>query len=535
MKILYTSLLLALSMTGALNSVAQVPVYSSYSSAAPVIFLDFDGHTLNGTSWNSSGPIVCAPSGLTTAQVTEVYNRISEDYRPFQINVTTDSTKYWQAPSKKRMRVIFTITNEWYGNNAGGVAYTGSFTWGDNTPCFVFSKLLSYSAKKCAEAGAHEAGHTLGLRHQASYDANCNLVSSYNYGVGSGDISWAPIMGVGYNRNFTTWHNGPNPFGCANNQPDISVITNSTNGIVLRSDDYTESFATASSMTFTNNTSKIDGTITSNTDKDLFTFTLNTSRRIKLNALPASVGSGDNGSNLDLMVQLYDQSKTEINTYNPAQALSVSIDTTLNPGTYYVLVDATGNQYASDYGSLGAYALEVEEIPTYVLPVQKLQMNGVVENGFHKMAWDVVSEERIVKQMLEFSHNGKDFTPLAADVDLSSNQYQYHPEKVGTIYYRLQVTLENKQQFYTNVVALRSNGNASRPRLVSNLIRGNELFVSSPAAYTYSVNDYNGRTVSKGQVTEGSSTIITNYLPAGTYLIRFMKGSDQYVEKFMKQ
>jgi hypothetical protein len=433
------------------------------------------------------------------------------------------------------MRVIFTTTNEWYGSNAGGVAYTGSFTWGDNTPCFVFTKLLGYSAKKCAEAGAHEAGHTLGLRHQASYDASCNLVSSYNFGVGTGDISWAPIMGVGYNRNFTTWHNGPNPFGCANTQPDISVITNSTNGISLRTDDYTESFTTASPLTFTNSVSSVSGTITTEADKDMFTFTLATSRRIKLNALPSSVGAGDNGSNLDLMVQLYDQSKTEINTYNPAQSLSVSVDTTLNPGTYYVLVDATGNQYASDYGSLGSYLIDAEEIPTYVLPVQKLQMNGLVENGFHKLAWDIISEERIVKQVLEYSFNGKDFSPLVNDVALSASQYQYHPERPGTMYYRLQVTLENKQQYYTNIIALRSNGEASRPKLLSNLIRGNELSISSPAVYNYSINDYNGRIIAKGQVAEGSSNVVTNYLPSGTYMIRFIKGSDQYVEKFMKQ
>jgi hypothetical protein len=59
--------------------------------------------------------------------------------------------------------------------------------------------------------------------------------------------------------------------------------------------------------------------------------------------------------------------------------------------------------------------------------------------------------------------------------------------------------------------------------------------VNSPDAYNYVVNDFNGRIVAKGQITDGSSTINTNYLSAGTYMIRFVKGSDQYVEKFMKQ
>ena len=181
MKNLYKSVLLALFLTGSLTPFAQVPVYSSTASAPAVLFLDFDGHNVSGTSWNYNGPIVAAPAGLNTDQITEIYNRIAEDYRPFNINVTTDQSKYTAAAANRRMRVIFTTTYEWYGSSAGGVAYTGSFTWGDNTPCFIFTSLLGYNAKYLAEAGAHEAGHTFGLRHQASYDANCNLLNSYNY------------------------------------------------------------------------------------------------------------------------------------------------------------------------------------------------------------------------------------------------------------------------------------------------------------------------------------------------------------------
>ena len=40
-------------------------------------------------------------------------------------------------------------------------------------------------------------------------------------GLGSGEIGWAPIMGVGYYKNFTLWNNGPNSFGCTNYQSDL--------------------------------------------------------------------------------------------------------------------------------------------------------------------------------------------------------------------------------------------------------------------------------------------------------------------------
>ena len=118
--------------------------------------------------------LFCAGSGLTNAQITEVFDRVSEDYRPFNVNITTDSTVFLAAPVNKRMRVIITTTSDWY-PGVGGVSFVGSFTWGDDTPCFVFQLPLAYKTKYIAEAVSHEAGHTLGLYHQAVYDQNCDL------------------------------------------------------------------------------------------------------------------------------------------------------------------------------------------------------------------------------------------------------------------------------------------------------------------------------------------------------------------------
>ena len=232
MKNLYKLLLLVILCT-TLKLRAQVPLFNSYPSAAATIYLDFDGQYLNGTAWNTNGPMVLGPSNLNASQMEEVFNRVAEDYRPFNINVTTDSAKYWAAPADKRMRIIFTVTSDWYGA-AGGVSYMGSFTWGDNTPAFVFSALLNYKTKNIAEAASHEAGHTLGLRHQSRYDANCIKKEEYNTGDGSGEIGWAPIMGVGYYRNLTTWHTGPNPYGCNSEQDDLAIITSTDNGFGYR-------------------------------------------------------------------------------------------------------------------------------------------------------------------------------------------------------------------------------------------------------------------------------------------------------------
>ena len=131
MKNLFRSTMMALLFSVPLFTGAQVPVMNSYPSATAVLFLDFDGHTLDNTAWNYNGPIVCDASGMTNTNIVSVFNRVAEDYRPFNINVTTDESKYLAAPIDRRIRVVLTVSHQWYGA-AGGVAFVGSFTWGDD-------------------------------------------------------------------------------------------------------------------------------------------------------------------------------------------------------------------------------------------------------------------------------------------------------------------------------------------------------------------------------------------------------------------
>lgn len=334
---------------------AQVPAMSSLSTASAVIFLDFDGHTVEATGWNYNGPIYCAPAALNNTQITAVFNRVSEDYRPFNVNVTTDSTRFLSAPLNRRMRVIITPTSSWYGN-AGGVAFVGSFTWGDDTPCFVFSTLLANNEKNVAEAATHEAGHTLGLYHQSTYNSNCAKTGEYNGGTGTGEISWAPIMGVGYSKNMTLWHNGPNPYGCNNIQDDISIIT-SGNGFGLRTDDFPNTIQQSTNMPFQNGQFTMKGVVERNSDVDYIRFDLPINARFQLDAIPYNVGTGNSGSNVDLQVALYDKTFKLISVYNPGTLLNSVIDTNLNADSWYVRVEGKENLNAPDYASIGSYTL----------------------------------------------------------------------------------------------------------------------------------------------------------------------------------
>jgi hypothetical protein len=532
MKNLFRSTLMLLSLISSMAITAQVPKLSSYPSASAAIFLDFDGQTVTNTSWNYNGPIYCGASGLNNTQITEIFNRVAEDYRPFNINITTDSTKYWAAPANKRMRVIITVTSAWYGNGAGGVTFINSFSWGDNTPCFVFSALLGYNTKYISEASSHEAGHSLGLYHQATYDANCVKTSDYNYGTGSGETSWAPIMGVGYYKNSTTWYNGPNPYGCNNFQADLDIIN--ANGFGFRPDDFGETFAAATSKSFSNNQFSEAGMISTPTDRDMFKFTLASTQRFQLSATPTNVGTQDAGSNLDISVELFNGSQTSLGVYNPPAALNVTIDTTLNAGTYYMRIDGVGNAYTSEYGSLGSYSLLAQESPPATLPLRRLELHGSSNGDKHQFDWIIDADEQVTEQILEISTDGRNFSTVTQS-PVNARSFVYKPNVTTAVQYRLNVTFDNGKQYYSNIVTLRTTGISLRPQLVSNFINGNSIVINSPGNYSYAIYDFTGKTIAKGQLTNGSNNINASGISAGIYMIRFVTGSEQWTDKLIRQ
>ena len=531
MKNYFKSVFIALCCASAMNANAQVPLLSSLPSAPATIFLDFDGHTVDGTAWNYSGPIFCNASGLDNTKITTIFNRVAEDYRPFNINVTTDSTQFLAAPVTKRMRVLLTTSYEWYGS-AGGVAFVGSFGWGDDSPCFVFSSLLNYNVKNISEAASHESGHTLGLYHQATYDGSCVKTSDYNYGVGAGEIGWAPIMGVGYYQNLTLWYNGPNSFGCNNYQNDLDIIT-TTNGISFRPDDYAATFAGSTNATFAANQFTVAGIIGQNNDLDMIKFTQPSFGRFQLSAIPYNVGNGNSGSNLDMQVTLYNAAQTQLNIYNPGTLLSSVVDTQLNPGIYYLKIEGRGNIYAPNYASLGSYSLLADFTAGIPLAMRRLELTGELVGDKHKLNWLIDADEAIAKQILEVSTDGRNFSTVTQSPnDLRS--FMYKPYATTTAQYRLNVTFENGRQYYSNVVSLRSTGTANWPKLVSS-ITNNNVTVTSPGTYSYAIYEFGGKTISKGQLTNGLNTINTTAITGGMYIIRFANGNEQWIDKFIKQ
>lgn len=533
MKKLYLSVCLV--MLCMLQSFGQVPVFNSYPKAAPVIFLDFDGHYVTGTSWNWNGAFTCGPSGMKNTQIEEIFRRVAEDYRPFNINVTTDSTKYWAAPAKSRARVVLTVTNEWYGSGAGGVASTGSFSRGDNTPCFVFTKLLGYNTKNVAEAAAHEAGHTLGLRHQAVYNESCVRVSDYYAGVGTGEASWAPIMGNGYNRNVTTWHMGTSSRSCTSIQSDLEMIINPINGVSYRTDDHANELTTATPLTFVADSLIAEGLIEQPTDNDYFALNVQKTSSFRLEANPYSIGANNSGANLNVRVALVDANHKEVAKFESGSKLNKIIDTVLVPGDYYLKVDGSGGQYFTEYGSLGSYSLKGTLMTSMILPLRRLELQGSTSGNSHLLRWEIDADETVVTQELEVATDGRTFKTVQ-QVEAEGRKWQGNGLDAAMVQYRLRVKFDNGREHLSNTITLRgAANNVARPKLASTLITGSSFNITSTEPFQYRVTDMGGKVIVRGNGQHGTTTVQAGQLSAGMYLVQFSWDGGTFVEKLLKK
>jgi hypothetical protein len=389
------------SSSSASTSFPAVNVFQLHSNpgATRKVFLDFDGQIISGTAWNSSVAGYAAvafdtdsppnPTYFSAAEqniIQEVWHRIAEDFAPFNIDVTTEDPLDYG--SNVIGRILFTKDTDAGGlqmpaYGAGGVAYVG--VWGSSnygsyySPALVYYNNLGPSYPPyMAEAGSHEFGHNLGLSHDgikpAGTNPYCSGTTAYYCGLGSGLVSWAPIMGAGYYLNVTEWSKGEYPYA-NNTQDDLAIISSH---LTYRNDDIGNSMASAAPLlveadgsilvtTPQNDPANVDpnnkGVIETNTDSDFFYFDAGTGT-INLTVTPAwaaftrtgSVGDG-RSANLDIRITLYDQNGAQLASSDPSNDTSATISTSLSAGRYYLAVNGVGNAITpySTYNSMGEY------------------------------------------------------------------------------------------------------------------------------------------------------------------------------------
>ena len=93
------------------------------------LLLDFNGHNVTGTMWNTSGAFTCASANLTPTNEQVVFDKVVNYYAVFNpyIKITRDEAVFNSYPQNKRRRIIITTSWEWFGSS-GGVAYINSFS-----------------------------------------------------------------------------------------------------------------------------------------------------------------------------------------------------------------------------------------------------------------------------------------------------------------------------------------------------------------------------------------------------------------------
>ncbi len=377
------------------------------------IYLDFTGHSLVGTYWQDGGTLAddtiyytneqmqmpaydldgdtATFSDLERRNIIDAWSAISEDYAPFNVNVTTADPGEAALLRSSGSDTIFgmraLITNNTNAIAAecgcGGIAYVGVFGYADSTfnntylgPSLNFAQNW-FSGKTISDVVSHEVGHNVGLSHDGTD----------SQGYYGGRDGWAPIMGVGYYEPLVQLSNGAYSTAAgeaASNVEDDYVVAVSK-GLPLRTDDYGDTRATASALT--NGTEK-SGFISTRADVDYFSFIATaTSHEV-------SVTSPSLSSNLDVQAKLFNSSGTLLSTTNPdlfrvsvvsATGLDAVFTVTTTPGNrYFIALDGvsfgsgTTTGY-SDYGSLGEYRINVSYAPKTISPAGSVTISGTAK------------------------------------------------------------------------------------------------------------------------------------------------------------
>lgn len=183
-------------------------------TGAKVIYINYFGSTISGTMWNTNGDFTVGDAGLGQAEMDYIKGQVIRHFVPYNVVITYDKAVFDAAPEGSKIEVIVTEDWQWYGQ-AGGVAYINSAFWTTKEPAFVFSLLLNYNGHNIAEAVAHEAMHTWGLRHQSECDANGVVIVQYRPG-------WT--MGVSYYVDLGYEGVGPSSLQCQT-QDDVAKLT----------------------------------------------------------------------------------------------------------------------------------------------------------------------------------------------------------------------------------------------------------------------------------------------------------------------
>lgn len=366
--------------------IGSPPAHNSKPGAPYHIYLDFNGAYVTGKQWSSTDGTNtwttwdCKPWSLDgdldnfsdseQAEMRRMWERVAEDYAPFNVNVTTDVTydqDNYTGDKNKVGWLLITPTTDKTGVRCphygyGGVAYVNVFGRTDFFSRYQPAWVTPMGAANTAEAASHEMGHNMGLSHDglttgaAYYGGHAATTSA---------PSWGPIMGTGYNRNVSQWSKSTEYYNGNQAQDDLTIIAGK---ITYRADDHGSTFGTATPwLTVPVNQ---PGIVERTNSQDVFTF--NTAAgSVSFDANTYRCATQTWGGNLDVLLELHNETGTLIASSNPAAETNASVTATVPAGRYYLVLKPTGagdplsstpSGY-TDYGSLGQYTITGNFIP----------------------------------------------------------------------------------------------------------------------------------------------------------------------------
>lgn len=454
------------------------PDFFSSRDGAPVTFyLDFDGHTENDTRWttqrndNVVGAIVTPAFDLDGQatfsdderdRIQEIYERVAEDFRPFNVNITTDLTGLpAQFRDAREMLISVGGNGSWTVDPSTGSTAeryrAQSNTFDTDGPRTAFTFQTPHNG-----LGGADAGFEQNIAASISQAIAVSLGLQVHQVAGSpleGDLLVAPILGDQIPGNDVPanpiserdiWYDAP---GSTNaNQDDLAQIVSNAN-VSFRQDDHGDTDGTSTALTVDpQNDETISGVIERNTDLDVFSITTAgttaTFSVVGLDLTNAPFNAANPGSNLDPTLTIRDASGAVLDTQNDA-GLSTSITLTVPDGQYFIEVSNAG-----EYGNLGEYTLTVggvNQLPAFSNPVALESKPDAPVDFYLAFAGDQIEDTNpILANRIDGASGPVTIAPY--DTDGSPG---YSPQEVDEITEIWARVAEDFRPFNVNVTTIR--------------------------------------------------------------------------------